>query len=78
MLLRNGSTWFGFTPRNHISSDIPSNPIPQQLTAHIRQGIKLFFVRLKITTELIRILFHQINRNILDMRLSDIAQDNHP
>jgi hypothetical protein len=78
VLLRNGSTWFGFTPRNHISSDVPSDPIPQQFTAHSRERIKLRFVRLKIAAELIRILFHQINRNILDMRLSDIAQDNHP
>jgi hypothetical protein len=58
VLLRNGSAWFGFTPRNHIPRDIPSDTIPQQITADGQKGVKLYFITLKITIEMIRIFLH--------------------
>jgi len=78
MLLRNGSIWFVLTPRNHVTSDVPGDSVSQQFAADGRQRIKLLFVRVEITSELVRIFLHQINRYVLDVRLSDITQSNHP
>ena len=78
MLLRNGSSRFCFAAGNDIPGDIPSDAIAQQFTAHCRQLVDLFFIALKITSELIWIFLHKFNRNVLDVCLSNIAQDNHP
>jgi len=78
MLLRNGSTWFGFTPRNHIPSNIPSYPVSQQFRTHRCHGVYLLLVTLKIASELVRIFLDKIDCNVFYMCLSYIAQINHP
>jgi len=77
MLLRNGSSRFRFAPRNNVSGDIPSDAIAKQLAAHDRELVDLFFIVLEITGKLVWIFLHEINRNVLYVRLSDIAQVYH-
>ncbi len=78
MLLRNGSSWFRFASGDNVPGDIPSDAIAQQFATHRRKLVDLFFIALKIAGELIRIFLHKLNRNVLDVCLSDIAQVYHP